>query len=720
VYSDSNVQPNRLALEKSPYLLQHAFNPVDWFPWSAEAFAKAKEEDKPVFLSIGYSTCHWCHVMEKESYEDPEVAKLLNATFVCIKVDREERPDLDAAYMKVCQALTGTGGWPLHVIMTPDKKPFYAATYIPKENMHGQIGIKQLTNRINDLWTSRRNYLLDSAEKVINMLTEKEEETRQARLSQELGEHALDEAFLELAQNYDPRHGGFGGAPKFPSPQNLTFLLRYWNRTGDAEALEMVETTLKWMRLGGIYDQLGFGFHRYSTDSRWLVPHFEKMLYDQAMLLMAYAEAFQATRKEEYKQTACEVITYVLQEMTASQGGFYSAEDADSEGEEGKYYLWTEEQIRQLLPETEADIVQKVFNVEKLGNYEEVTTGEKNGKNILFLSKSLAETAEDLKIPVSDLEKTVDSARQRLLATRSKRVHPSTDDKILTDWNGLMIAALAESARVFNKPEYAAAAKKAAGFILGHMLDEEGRLYHRYREGNAAITGFLDDYAFLVWGLIELYETVFDAEYLKLAVEFAKRMLQQFWDEEGGGFFQTANNSEVGFVKNKDPHDGAYPSGNSAAAFDLLRLARLTDETPFEDPAAKLMHAFSKDVATLPSAHAQMMIALDFALGPSSEVVIVGNPQGEDTARMFEALQRRFIPRKVVLFRSSKKGKDDITNVAKFTEDLASKEGKATAYVCQNRTCNLPTTDPNVMLEQLDERKRKSLKKVGGEESRPL
>ncbi len=577
--SDSDARPNRLVFEKSPYLLQHAFNPVDWFPWSAEAFEKAKEEDKPVFLSIGYSTCHWCHVMEKESFEDPEVAKLLNETFVCIKVDREERPDLDAAYMKVCQALTGTGGWPLHVIMTPDKKPFFAATYIPKENRYGQIGIKQLTKRVSDLWASRRNELLDSAEKVINLLTEKEEETPQTRLSQELGEHTLDEAFLELAQNYDPRHGGFGGAPKFPSPQNLTFLLRYWKRTGDAKALEMVETTLKSMRLGGIYDHLGFGFHRYSTDSKWLVPHFEKMLYDQAMLLMAYAEAFQATRKEEYKQTACEVITYVLQEMTDSQGGFYSAEDADSEGEEGKYYLWTEEQIRQLLPETEADIVQKVFNVEKLGNYEEATTGKKNGKNILFLSKPLAETAEDLKIPVSDLEKVIDAARQRLLAARSKRIRPSRDDKILTDWNGLMIAALAESARVFNKPEYALAAKKAADFIIGRMLDEEGRLYHRYREGNAAITGFLDDYAFLVWGLIELYETVFDAEYLKLAVEFAKRMFQQFWDEERGGFFQTANSSEVALVRNKDSHDGAYPSGNSAAAFDLVRLARLTGET---------------------------------------------------------------------------------------------------------------------------------------------
>ncbi len=688
--------------EKSPYLLQHAHNPVEWYPWGVEAFQKARAEDKPVFLSIGYSTCHWCHVMEKESFEDPEVAKMLNDTFVCIKVDREERPDLDAVYMEVCQAITGTGGWPLHIIMTADKKPFFAATYIPEDGRFGKMGMKQLVPEVGRLWKSKRNELIDSAEKITVLLKEREKESRGVEPVEELVESTLDEAYLHLAENFDEDNGGFGYAPKFPSTHNLSFLLRYWKRTRYDRALQMVEKTLKTMRLGGIYDHLDSGFHRYATDSKWLVPHFEKMLYDQAMLVTAYAEAYQATGREEYKQTAREVIGYVLRNMSGPSGGFYSAEDADSEGEEGKFYLWTEEEIREALSQDEAELVKKVFGIEEEGNFVETTTGKKNGKNILYMRKPLAETASDLHLSPEELQKLVDDAHQKLLAVRQNRVHPSRDDKVLTDWNGLMIAALAKASQVFGEPEFAAAAKKAADFIIGQLCDAEGRLVHRYREGEAGIAGFLDDYAFFIWGLIELYEAVFEAKYLRYAIDLADKMLEHFWDEENGGFYQTADYSETALIRSKEIYDGAYPSGNSVAALDLICLARMTGETRFEEKTAQLMHAFSIEVSRNPSAYTQLMIVLDFELGPSSEVVVVGDPQKEDTAKMLQTVRSSFLPRKVVLLRSTVEESPEITDLAKFTKDLHDKGGKATAFVCRNYACNLPTTDAQAMLELLD------------------
>jgi uncharacterized protein len=702
--SDSELKPNHLINEKSPYLLQHAFNPVNWFPWGDKAFEKAKKEDKPIFLSIGYSTCHWCHVMAKESFEDPEVAQLLNDTFICVKVDREERPDLDATYMQVCQTLTGTGGWPLHIIMTADKKPFFAATYIPKEERYGRAGITELTKQIRQLWISKRGELLDSANKITDLFVKRENGAQSAEPDERLGEHLLHETYLQLADNYDEQNGGFGHAPKFPSPQNLTFLLRYWKRTGYAKALEMVEKTLNSMRMGGIYDQLGFGFHRYSTDSKWLVPHFEKMLYDQAMLLTAYTEAFQTTRKDEFKQVARQIAAYVLREMVALQSGFYSAEDADSEGEEGKYYLWTEEQISQALTETEAELVKKVFNIERNGNYEEIATGEKNGKNILYLKKPLAEIAEEMKTPLPKLEELAEKSRKDLFSARSKRIRPNKDDKILTDWNGLMIAALAESARVLDEPEYAVAAKKAADFIIANMIDKESELYHRHRDGNSAIRGFLDDYAFLAWGLIELYETIFDTKYLKLAIELQEKMYQQFWDKERGGFYQTANISETTLGRNMESHDGPYPSGNSVAAFNLIRLARMTGEMQFEERANQLMQAFSVNLTATPSSYTQMMIALDFAFGPSTEIVIAGNPKDEGTIKMLRTLESKFLPRKVVLLRAPSKTPDEISSVAKFTEYMVAIDGRATAYVCRNNICNMPTTETETMLQQIDDK----------------
>jgi len=702
--SQKNLKVNRLISEKSPYLLQHAHNPVEWYPWGAEAFKKAQAEDKPVFLSIGYSTCHWCHVMEKESFEDPDIAKILNDAFVCIKVDREERPDLDAVYMKVCQKITGIGGWPLHVIMTPDQKPFFAATYIPKESRFGKPGLTQIIPQLKRLWTTRRKNLVESAEKVVRLLKEEENKSRDPRLSEELNASTLDEAYLKLEQSFDENNGGFGYAPKFPSPHNLTFLLRYWKRTHHDKALEMVEKTLRAMRLGGIYDHLASGFHRYSTDATWLVPHFEKMLYDQAMLVIAYTEAYHATRKAEYKETAEQVISYVLQNLTDKDGGFFSAEDADSEGEEGKFYLWTEQEILEALPHNEAELLKKIFNIEKQGNFTEPTTGEKTGKNILCLKQPLAELAPSLHLPPQEIQKNVHKACQKLLKARQKRIHPSKDDKILTDWNGLMISALAKASQTFGKVEFATAARKAADFTIQHLRDTEGRVFHRYRKEEAGITGFLDDYAFLAWGLIELYLATFEPKYLRHAIELSETMIAHFWDKTHGGFFQTAEYSEAALVRNKEIHDGAYPSGNAIAALDLIFLAHMTGEPKFEEKAQQLMHAFSAEVAMNPHINTQLMIALDFAMGPSSEVVIVANDHTDDTSKMLQTVRSRFLPRNVTLLRSGK-DTDEIARLAQFTRDMKSKDGKATAFVCQNHVCKLPTTDPHVMRSLLDDQK---------------
>jgi uncharacterized protein len=694
----STRKSNRLILEKSPYLLQHAYNPVDWYPWSPEAFKKAQEEGKPVFLSIGYSTCHWCHVMERESFEDAEVAKLLNDAFVCIKVDREERPDLDSVYMKVCQQLIGSGGWPLHIIMTPDKKPFFAATYIPRESRFGQTGMKELIPKVKELWTSHRNTLLESAAEVTESLRQIEKPSTEGS-AEELGASTLEEAYVQLSQSFDEDNGGFGNAPKFPSPHNLTFLLRYWKRTSDRKALEMVQKTLEAMKQGGIYDQLGFGFHRYSTDARWLVPHFEKMLYDQAMLTIAYTEAYQATRDERLKQTAKEILTYVLRDMTDPAGGFYSAEDADTEGEEGKFYTWTEEEIRRQLPADEADLAVKIFDIEKEGNFKDVLNGERTGKNILHLNKSPAQIALEMHLSLQEFQERLDQVRSTLFDARQKRVHPSRDDKILADWNGLMIAALSKASQVFDEPEYANAAKKAVNFILTNMRGSQNRLYHRYREGEAKVTGLLTDYAFFVWGLVELYETVFDAKYLEQAVELTEMLMKQFWDEQQGGFYLTSDDAEFTLVRDREIYDGALPSGNSVACMNLVRLAHMTGETQYEKKAAQLIRSFANDVLRAPSACTQLMSALDFAIGPSCEVILVGDPDKADTKRMIEALRSRFAPRKVILFHSSLVQRQGTRYLDAFTQGLTSEGGKATAYVCCNRVCNPPTTDPGKMME---------------------
>lgn len=697
---------NRLIREKSPYLLQHAHNPVDWYPWGPEAFEKAQSENKPIFLSIGYSTCHWCHVMESESFNDAEAAQLMNEVFVSIKVDREERPDIDQVYMRVCHMLNGRCGWPLNIIMTPDKKPFFAGTYLPKVSRFGMTGLVDLTGRVKDLWKSEKEKLLGSADQIAGALRQPLHDSP----GEGLGESDLKAAYKELVQRFDKENGGFGSAPKFPVSHDILFLLRYSGRTGDKGALDMAEKTLKAMRKGGIFDHIGFGFHRYSTDSKWLVPHFEKMLYDQALLAMAYTEAYQATRKEEFKNTVKEIFTYVLRDMAAPAGGFYSAEDADSEGEEGKFYLWTDEQVRQTLGEKEAGFAINVYNIEKGGNFTEQGLGtiQKTGNNIPYLKEHPRKIASSLKISEKETEKRLEAAREKLFAVRKKRIHPLKDDKILTDWNGLMIAALAKGAQVLDEPAYIEAAKRAADFILRHMQQSDGRLLHRFRDGQAAISAYGDDYAFMIWALIELYETTFEIFYLQKAIELNSAFIKHFWDDKKGGFYFTADDSENLFVRNKEIYDGAVPSGNSVAMMNLLRLARMTADPELENKAAYLMKAFSRGVRLRPSAYTQLMTAVDFGTGPSYEVVIAGDLTSKDTKTMLKALRTEFIPNKVVLFRSIREKSPGITNLAGFTKYYKDIDGRATAYVCMNYKCELPTTDIKIMMDLL---KKKSAKK---------
>lgn len=685
--SGETREANFLINEKSPYLLQHAYNPVKWYPWGEAAFARSRNENKPIFLSIGYSTCHWCHVMEKESFEDPDVARLLNETFICIKVDREERPDIDSVYMAVCQAITGRGGWPLTIIMAPTKEPFFAATYIPKKGRFGSGGMLDIIPHIANLWAQQQKEILHSASQLKAALSPGMSHGSAQGTAIELNEEILNRAYSQLLCAFDRQEGGFGRAPKFPTPHNLTFLLRYWYRTGNIEALQMVTKTLDAMHMGGIYDHLGFGFHRYSTDSKWLVPHFEKMLYDQAMLIIAYTEAFQATGIERYRQIAEEVIEYVLRDMCSAEGAFYCAEDADSEGVEGKFYLWKQEEIYDSLPSEQADMICKAYGISSEGNYIEEISGIPTKENILHLIRPLEETARELGLSLNELKAKLEASRQTLFAGREKRVHPAKDDKVLTDWNGLMIAALSKASRTFGRPEYAQAASKAADFIFHKMTYHDGRLLHRYWEGEASITGFLEDYAFMVWGLIELYQATMDKVYLKKALNLNFLQMGSFMDNEGG-FFHTSKDSETLLFRNKDVYDGAIPSGNSVSVLNLLRLARITGNMELEEKAYASMKVFSVQVDAMPMAYAQFLHALDFALGPSYEMVIAGKREDQDTKEILSLTDRSFLPNMVLLLKED----ESIAEIAPYTKDMSMADGRTRAYVCQGFSCNMPIT----------------------------
>ncbi|WP_333788164.1 thioredoxin domain-containing protein [Methanomethylovorans sp.] len=695
-YDIESKTPNFLINEKSPYLLQHAYNPVQWYPWGEAAFERSKAENKPIFLSIGYSTCHWCHVMEKESFEDPEVARLMNATFICIKVDREERPDIDSVYMAVCQAITGRGGWPLTILMTPDKEPFFAATYIPKRSRLGNPGMLDLIPHIAKVWTQQQGEILQTARELKAALSPEMVQASAKSPGTELNEKTLHSGYSQLISAFDWQAGGFGRAPKFPSPHNLTFLFRYWHRTGKLEALQMVTKTLDAMRRGGIYDHVGFGFHRYSTDGQWLVPHFEKMLYDQAMLIMAYTEGFQVTGIEDHRRVAEEVIEYVLRDMCSAEGAFYCAEDADSEGVEGKFYLWKKEEIYGILPTEAADIVCKVYDVSSEGNYKEEISGVSTRQNILRLARPMQEVAQELGLSLDELRAKLEPSRKMLFAAREKRVHPSKDDKVLTDWNGLMIVALCKASRAFERPEYAQAASKTADFILEHMSFHDGRLLHRYRDGETSITGFLEDYTFFVWGLIELYQATLEKKYLEHALRLNSLQILDFMDDEGG-FFHTAKDSETLLFRKKEVYDGAMPSGNSVSVLNLFRLSRLTGDTDLEEKAYASMKAFSGQIDAMPMAYSQFLQALDFIVGPAYEVVIAGNRKNEDTKEMLSILARSFLPNMVLLLKED----NSMAKLAPYTKDMTKNNGKSMAYVCQGFSCNMPTTKTSEMMKML-------------------
>jgi uncharacterized protein YyaL (SSP411 family) len=693
---DQGKTGNRLFHEKSPYLLQHAQNPVDWYPWGDEAFSHAVREDRPVFLSVGYATCHWCHVMAHESFEDPEVAERLNKGFVCIKVDREERPDIDSVYMGVCQLMTGQGGWPLTIIMTPDKKPFFAATYIPKENRFSMTGLLTLLPRITSAWQQQRKDLLRSADKIINAL----QPSADGVSSGQPGSETLDEAYEELLLQFDPEYGGFGNAPKFPTPHTLLFLMRYWKRTGKKRALAMVEKTLSEMQGGGICDQLGGGFHRYSTDPKWRVPHFEKMLYDQALLLMAYTEAFQITRNEMYRKTAEEIIGYVLRDLTSPCGAFLSAEDADSPWGEGAFYTWTTGEIKAVLGNEDAALANLVFSVTESGNFQSPELGP--GKNLLYRSQSGSDIARALSIPDKDFKARLESIRARLFSVRQERARPSCDDKVLTDWNGLFIAALAQASRAFDKPQYLAAAERAMQFIFSCMLNPEGKLLHRFRDGEAGIDGFADDYAFIIHALIELYATGFDEKYLSAACSLNEFLVRHFRDETDGGFFTIAESSEPLILKKKETYDGALPSCNSVSFSNLLRLGGLTGKSEYTEKAAALNRFFQRAVTGSPSAHSWFLCGLLHATGPSQEVVIAGEPESSDTMELISATKALYLPSVLVLLRPAGERGSIVSQLAPFTTDYTMKEGKATAYLCISHSCSLPVTDSLELRKMLE------------------
>ena len=685
---------NRLAKEKSPYLLQHAENPVDWYPWGDEAFEIAKAENKPIFLSIGYSTCHWCHVMAHESFEDKKVAKLLNENFICIKVDREERPDIDGVYMEVAQMITGRGGWPLTIIMTPVKKPFFAATYIPRESRYNMIGMKELVPRIRELWEKDQENIADVIGRIEQALSESTLTGKKTELSLD----DVDLAYSNLSQRFDEERGGFGSAPKFPSAHNLMLILRYWKRTGDERALYMVEKTLQAMRLGGIWDHIGFGFHRYSTDAEWLLPHFEKMLYDQANLMMVYTEAYQITRKKEYADVVRNIFEYVTRNLSSPEGAFYSAEDADSEGEEGKFYTWTWKEIKEVLKDDSARIFSQVYNIEEEGNFEDEATRVKTGLNIPHLDESVD---IDTEMSKQELDILLDNARTKLFIHREKRIRPSLDDKILTDWNGFMIAAIAKAGVTLGDENFIKVAERSLTFILETMIDETQGLFHRHKEGDTAIDAFLDDYAYLIWALLEVYEGTFKPEYLEIAKKLTLNLIEKFWDEKEGGFYFTSADSEELLVRKKDAYDGAMPSGNSVAAFNLVRLARFLGDPEFEEKASETMNAFSSIIPRVPSGFSMMLNAIEFVQGQSYEIVIVGEPSQADTKQLLDAIQEHFIPNKVILLKGNKNQSDEVSRLAPFTKYHDTVEGKATAHVCINYNCKLPTTEANQLLKLL-------------------
>ena len=688
---------NHLIAEKSPYLQQHAHNPVDWYPWGDAAFDKARREDKPIFLSIGYSTCHWCHVMERESFESEVIAEIINRSFVPVKVDREERPDVDRIYMTYVQAATGSGGWPMSVFLTPDLKPFFGGTYFPPDNRYGRPGFPVLLDRIAAAWRDQRAEILETSGNVISQLKKYSEPASTGGIANQT---TLDSTFQYFRRTFDATHGGFGEAPKFPRPVIFNFLFRYYVRTQRSEALQMSLDTLRAMAAGGMHDQLGGGFHRYSVDERWLVPHFEKMLYDQAQLAIAYLEAYQITHNALYADIARSTLDYVLRDMTHPDGGFYSAEDADSvidlsnpKGKgEGAFYVWTAGELKQVLGPELYDSFAHHYGVEQNGNVHQDPHGEFTGKNILYLRQT----------PEPATAKQLGEARAKLLEVRSKRVRPHLDDKILTSWNALMISAFAKAAQLLDEPRYRDAAQRAARFILSRMYDSStGILQRRFREGEAAIHGFLDDYAFFIAALLDLYEADFDPSHLEAAIALTAKMRELFEDPDQGAFFTTAGRDSSLVLRMKDDYDGAEPSGNSIALLDLLRLAHLTDRDEYRRATVRTLDALMPKMSSQPVAVPQMLVALDYSLAAKREVVIAGDPNTEPAQALFRELHSRFLPYTITLLVDSDATRQTLTSIFPAAGLMHQLDGQPTAYVCRNYTCNLPTTEVSKFAELL-------------------
>jgi uncharacterized protein YyaL (SSP411 family) len=679
---------NRLAGETSPYLLQHAHNPVDWYPWGNEALERARKEDKPILLSIGYSACHWCHVMERESFEDEGIARQMNEQFVNIKVDREERPDLDQIYMSAVQMMTRHGGWPLTVFLTPDLVPFYGGTYFPPEDRHQMPGFPRILAAVSEAYRTRPEEVRQSAWEILS-------ELRRMSVAQEsaevIGPQLLDNAYRGLARSYDPRFGGFGSAPKFPSSMNLDFMLRTYKRTGDARALEMATHSCRMMAEGGMYDQLGGGFHRYSTDARWLVPHFEKMLYDNALLTRLYLHAYQATGDGFFRLIAEETLGYVKREMTDASGAFYSTQDADSEGVEGKFFVWDLEEVESLLGPQDARLFCAYFDVTEGGNFEE--------RNILNVNRPIDEVARELGVTTEKLHEVIERGRGILFTERERRVKPGRDEKVITAWNGLMLEAFAEAAAVLEREDYREVAEKNADFILSTLV-KDGLLLHVYKDGRAKHVGFLDDYSYVVSGLVTLYETTGRLRWLEEAVRLADKMVEEFWDEDGGGFFYNGRSGEQLIVRNKDYFDNATPSGNSVAAEALLRLSVLTGNEGYRRKAVNVLRLVRDAVERYPSAFGYALGAIDFYLSTPREIVVVSGDGEEETRALKREVWRRYLPNKVVALTS---GADEAASeLVPLLRERKAMNGRATAYVCESYACLQPVNTPEELAAQLD------------------
>src|SRR5437773_6670096 len=707
---------NRLALEKSPYLLQHAHNPVDWYPWGEEAFGKARRVNKPIFLSVGYSTCHWCHVMAHESFESEEVAAIMNREFVNIKVDREERPDVDRVYMTFVQATTGGGGWPMSVWLTPDLKPFVGGTYFPPEERYGQPAFKKVLERIAAAWKEDHDKIVEQGSKIVEALRESQSA---APGEGKIDGSVADAAYRQIDRNYDPKDGGFGSAPKFPRPVTLNFLTRFYARDPKSDAgkhaLDMALFTLRKMAAGGMHDHIGGGFHRYSVDRYWHVPHFEKMLYDQAQLAVAYLDAFQITRDRQYAAVARDILDYVARDMTAKEGGFFSAEDADSpvvaagadrghvETKEGAFYIWTKKEIDTALGD-DAEIFDFHYGVQARGNAPEGSDpqDEFRGKNILIERHTIPETAQRFKKSEEDIAKSLEQSREKLFAIRAQRPRPHLDDKVIAAWNGLMISAYARAAQVLDDRRYVEIALRAANFLRANLCDSSRDiLYRNYREGRSDIEGFADDCAFVIQGLLDLYEASFDVEWLKLATELQETQDRMFFEEKTGGYFSTSGKDESVFLRMKDANDCAQPAASSVAALNLLRLSQFRDDKQMAERARKTIDAFVTTLSHFPSAMPQMLVAVDYSLSKPRQIVIAGKPDAPDTKALLKEGCRHFLPKTIVLFADGGEGQKYLGEKNEAIRAMSMVDGKSAAYVCEDFTCKAPVTDAKQLAELL-------------------